>query len=704
MSAERRVGLRHEVEPVAGATRVRAQIFPLLATMARLQQLCDEVFNDHVPDTIAIFRPALPLVFCGVLDYPDMGDALPLQTGSLSQKELYFLVPLERYRRVGARVEFVELGCTTPYIFVDNAESVASARERFGMGKELARFSTDWQDLPWSIGTQRYLKLQGYEPSFDGHRLVPLLEILEAERVPLAFGARDNDLPRPETPFSNPLDWLTALLEASSLLGSSTPDSVLARLRSYLDLLRLTQSLNLFSLRQFPDPENPEYASYQDLIAFRMRVADIQTAGLLEPLSQFELRIRKTEQRPMVKRLGLRVAQRTSACDDGEREQFESVSAVCPVFGQCDVDLLNAERVAWKYSRGDATTWFDDDNVPHGPATRPKFNTYLTTNDAAFLDPQGAIPTLDLKFLLLPARRERLEELVKTSIPVESRDFVRVSLLAHGEYSGVRFLFSKSRPRQKDEARTLLWSDGDYLSISIPVEVETRTGKFRANYFLQDFSNNPFMVIAMRAMLGEPTTQAHFEPGEGGWFTTSRSVATLLSLSALALERTGSTANVEQRPLLDVLAADGADPAAGLLASGDLQALSDTLWPHAFQILPGLAVGHVPWAHRPDRSIFDRVMVMRYAGLDTFQRREPLARRRHAIRFHDSLSFPLCEQLGLVALSKDSPFVERFEDDGTRGHTATVPVIGYGEAVSQVRVDEFQILCETTALSTRSTP
>lgn len=688
MSVERRVGLRHEVEPVAGATRVRAQIFPLLATMDRLQQLCDEIFNDHVPDTIAIFRPALPLVLCGVLDYPDMGDALPLQTGSLSQKELYFLVPLERYRRVGDRVELVELACTTPYIFVDNAESVASARERFGMNKEIADFSTDWQDLPWEIGTQRYLRLDGYEPSFDGQRRVRLLDILYADRIPAAIGTRDDDLPLPVGAFSNPLEWFQVLLDASSRLGDANtfnPQSVLARMRAYFDLLRLTQTLNLYSLRQFPDPQNPEFARYQDLIAFRMRVADVQSGGLLYPLRQFELRIRKTELRPIVKRLGLRVSQRMSNDAGGEREQFESVSAVCPVFGQCDVDLLNAERVAWQYSSGDFEPWYDDDNVPHGTPNRPKFNTYLGTSSDAFLDPDGATPTLDLKFLLLAARRDRLVELIRSSIPAEAEEYLRVSLVSKGDYSGVRFLFSKSRPRSKDDAATLLWSDGDYLSISIPVEVETRDGKFLANYFLQDFSNNPFMVTSMRAMLGEPTTQADFTPGDGGWFSTSRPSASVLTLSTLTLERNGSTAEVEPRRLLDVLVADGPDPIAGLLSAGERDVLSEAIWPHVFRILPGLAVGHIPWAHRPDRSILDRVMVMNYAGLETFQRVETPSRRQHAIRFHDSLSFPLVDQLGLVTLPRE-------------GRTATAPVVAYGEAVSQVRVDEFRILAETTAL------
>lgn len=661
-------GLRRDEGPIAGASRVRVQMFPLLATLDRLQELCDRQFNDWLPPSIAIFRPALPLVVCGVLHYPDMGDALPYQTGTLSQNEMYFLVPLERYRLVNGREELVEIGVTTPFIFVDNAESVADARARFGMAKELAQFSTNQPDLPWDVGAQEYLRISAWEPSDDGHQLGPLLDILHSG---IATGT-------PPPPFDS-LAGLKLLDEMRQLitreLDPGSASEALKRMQAYFSTAASKRECNLFSLRQFPDPEDPVRARYQDLIAFRMKVVDIQTAGLLGQgplLSQFQLRLRHSEYRPISRLLGLRVVSRTQEDSKGDQDTFDTIEPFMPIYAQSDIDLEAAERICWRYSSGAPTQWVTEDGKTHGKPEVPALITEVGPSDTPFLYPEKDPPLLDLKFLMLPARRVAVEALLAKMIPAESAPYVKVRLLSKGDYTGVRVLFSRSRPRAHPET-TLMWTDGTSVTMSVPVEVLLGESRIRANFFLQDFSDNPLMVQSLRAMLAEPMAAADFSDGKDGWFGSTRPVATLLSLETLAVKQSSSGAEVVNQPLMDVLALD--------IATTDLRDVAAELWPHMFQILPALSVGHVPWSHDRNKSIFDRVMLATYDHLDTFQIAKLPPGRPQAIRFHDNATYPICEATGLVTLDDQSE---------------VVPVIAYGEATSCVRLERFTIICETT--------
>jgi hypothetical protein len=117
---------------LASAVGMEIQTFALAARPEALAETLDDWINAFVPPEVAIFRPLVPAVMCSLLHYPHMGDAFAWETGVLSQNEMYFAIPVGRWRREAGGERLVEVGVVTPYIFVDNAESAAVGRSRFG--------------------------------------------------------------------------------------------------------------------------------------------------------------------------------------------------------------------------------------------------------------------------------------------------------------------------------------------------------------------------------------------------------------------------------------------------------------------------------------------------------------------------------------------------------------------------------------------
>lgn len=681
---------------------MRIQIFPMMATLSRLQELCDQQFNNVIPPSVAIFRPALPMVFCGILHYPDMTGQIAYQTGTMSQNEMYFLVPLERYRLINGKEEFVELGATTAYIFVDNAESVAAARERFGMPKELAQFSTDFSTLPWDVGSQRYLRIGAWEPSANGVCVGPLLEVTYSTPSLDPTVLRDNDVTRPTTG-AGPLEWLKLAEDTRTLLGrqfdSATIDGMVNRLKAYAGLLSSSQQVSLFSLRQFADPTDPQRARYSDLIAFRMSVVDVQALGFLGqgPLaSQFQLHLRQSDLRPIAKTLGLRVSQRTTAHLNGLLDSFDAIDALLPFYTQTDTDLMSVERLCWQHDRGHGAPWRDETGKALGPSFPGVFNTFLGQSGAAFLQPQAQLPTLDLKYLMVAARRATLGRLIQRMLPSDSP--LRITVAGnHPEVAALRLLFTRSRPGPWRHRGELMWNDGTYLSIAIPVIAESATGKLEANFMLQELADNPFTVQSMRAMLGEPTNHATFKDGKGGWFSSTHDLTCELSVSVMGIDRTANGAALVNSPLLDVLTAESDDVGAMCLTPDALHDLRENLWPRIGAVLPSISVGHVPSPRDPTKSILDRLMIS-YFREDTVQPIPPRAEiggRQHVLRLYGNELYPIARQTGLLALDDDCELGSKIVRLGAIGDCDSIPVIAAAEGVSQIRLENFEILSES---------
>lgn len=118
---------------------VTARVFPLKADMAKLSNFCRRYLN--TPKKIVEFRPALPYVYLAVLHYGKM--SAPQARAWVSQNEMTFIIPLERYQQENDQMIPVDWAYVNPFIFVDDDISLTLGREVYGWPKVPARIEQD---------------------------------------------------------------------------------------------------------------------------------------------------------------------------------------------------------------------------------------------------------------------------------------------------------------------------------------------------------------------------------------------------------------------------------------------------------------------------------------------------------------------------------------------------------------------------------
>lgn len=684
--------------PAGSASRVRVQAFPLLAELPRLRRFCELHLNRFIPPSVAVFRPALPAVLCCVLHYPEMAGASSWEMGSMTQNELYFLVPLERYREVNGRLEFVEFGATTPYIFVDNPESAAAGRERFGMPKQYGHFSTESLSLPWPIGTQRYLSLAAYEPGLAGRRLQALVDIVRTQTRPFQSEGRDEEFVLPSSRILSP-EVLTQLARslgdmARTTFGATIAGGIADRLRAMVATIQQAGSVALFNFRQFVDPEPGDASCYQDLVSFRMNVREAQSFGFLgrNPLaSEFRLMIRKSEIHPIVDRLGLRVNHRLPGSKE-DPSPLEIVDVLAPFYAQGDVELRSTERLCW---RGLETGWFSDANIPITPPARAKVAHFLGLSGTDSSQLRGEATALDLKYVILPVRRATLATRLAAAVPRGAP--IHLEPQGTSDYGVLRVLVYQSRPRQLAEQEELTWMDGIYMSLSTLVTAQVGDETFTALAMLQDFSDNPFQASAVRELTMQPTTYAEFDIGSEAWFSSTRPFSRVVGMSAMAIERSNSMARLVKSPVLDLYSGDfGTDLPLQSMPADQLAELRREVCPRAASILPLISFGRVGVPSDWSRSVLRRALLTFFRDLEVAEGGAGEGREinEHVARLHVNETFPFLEKLGLVQLPGEHAVAQALRD-GIVGRTVVSPAIFCRESANRVKLRGFRVLWES---------
>jgi hypothetical protein len=400
---------------------VTARIFPLRANLNLLRAFCDSYLN--VAPEVCEFLPYLPYVLLVVLDYGRMSlDELNL--GWVSQHEVLFEVPLGMWRRdrLGRRI-FSGWVVNTPFIVVDNAASLTTGREAYGWPKVLAEL----QDSPerWLIDPRnptRFLTLdvKGLDSDAPNVRLLeidqqsgqnPSLVPMDLEVID-PFG-RLSRLTR--TSMSMGRD-LAQLLLGAPLAGFDSRRSGDRRAVLFDSLRQLSgfygePGVNVVTLKQFRDFEDPTLICYQALVKSRLEVARYNRGGFLglnnllrgDITGGFQIRLHDNPAFPIVASLGLQVEQERTV-------RGHAVSFLEPVFPfWMSVDLT--------YGAGETLCWRTRDyswQVKGRPARRvshqaePRFNTIAGGAEQVWRGPYF-IPEASFNVYPLKARSSRLK-------------------------------------------------------------------------------------------------------------------------------------------------------------------------------------------------------------------------------------------------------------------------------------------------------
>ena len=692
--------------PVGAAARVRMQIFPLAADPEQLEDFCNRWFNTKIPAGLSLVRPALPVVFCTVLTYEDMGDDYRWHSGLLAQDEIYFLVIIERYQWIQGQLRFVEHGVTTPFIFVDSAESVALGRQHFGFPKEVCQFfaGDERQSVPWAPYGNDLLTVKTWQPTPFGRSMLPLLSLGRAPLgnaegfdpgivpVPLSRSQRANR--------SDVLWWLQTLW--SELRIRSHPAVIASTAERLASLARVLYNgivVSCYNLRQIPHPYFRDRVLYRDLINFRINLRGLQNFRLLNEVADpgnYTVSIKRRNITPIVERLGLRVARRSRFSDGLGDEVVDQIEAILPAAAQADMTLRGARRLAWQFE-GRPWISIDAKEPPDQPVQEPpEFDDYLGASAALLLADDRQHQSRDFKFMMLAGRTSAVDRYIRAYVAADAN--LQVEPESTDGWTAIRLLWAQDRQRRSNEIEGVEWQMGRYLSISAPVTYVHKGERQRALLLLYEFTDNPFNIYVSRTMFSGPSHQAWFDGAAGDWFESTQDVTQVQVLSTTLLHRTTQETRFEISQWLDVISDSRPmslarpNPAPALMASF----ASDVA-----DIRPLLIFGGIADPSNPLQWVERRCARIEYRTEWLVPRSPPLTGERHWLRILRTPDYPLVSGLELVT-DNDVTFSVPARRSFPFGRLDHVPVVALSEAAGSIQTRSIDILWSRRGLAPRT--
>jgi len=383
---------------------VTTRVFPLKASMNRLQDFCDNYLN-FVDDEKGnrsphYFKPALPWVYCQVLNYGEMNTATK-SLGWIAQHEVLFLVPLAWYVVEKGELRFKDWATVCPFVFVDNDISITTGREIYGWVKvkaTLDRLDPNWADDPRKPRQLIDLRTELFPRAYAGEPLEQqtLLQITQAP-TPSVF--RD---PFSKDALFGPGWSVSEAIRASVGYGRdvfeavvgpplkgydprSVPTTVEMLARNAFnwtrflpgwqpdhDTLRESNDrahargrnyyLNQINLKQFRDAAEPTYACYQAVVNSRITIDHYYNGGPLGPANLsfgdisggFRLLLHDYPEQQIQSTLGLEVEEWQQAPDN---HRLAVLMPQFPFWASYDLRYDNGDTLCWRTKTSD---WHGD--------------------------------------------------------------------------------------------------------------------------------------------------------------------------------------------------------------------------------------------------------------------------------------------------------------------------------------------------------
>ncbi|MEM7043118.1 MAG: hypothetical protein AAF543_09940 [Pseudomonadota bacterium] len=376
---------------------VTMSVFPLRASLSRLEGFCDRYLN-HAEEAIR-FQPFIPYVYLIILDYGRMS-VEAANMGWISQREVAFSVPLRWMQKDGEEdgLKFRDWAFNSPFIFVDNELSMSTGREVYGWPKTLVKLDpsiSEWvQDPPGSrrvfnVSTKAVgrayegehfdnrpflnvyhrpaTNVMAYPPDLRG-LLRPIADLpnlglngmrLARDLASTMSGMATQGITGTSTfPELEDFDCLKDLLSRDNLRASMKLSSWTPGLVDLLSSLFPKFYANTINLKQFRDAGSPIAACYQAITNAKMKLECINRAGLLGQQNLlmgqidggYSIDIYRYGNQPIIETLGLEVADSTR---DGDVD-IATLHPVCPFWMQVDMNYARGDVVSWRSS---STKW-----------------------------------------------------------------------------------------------------------------------------------------------------------------------------------------------------------------------------------------------------------------------------------------------------------------------------------------------------------
>lgn len=262
--------------------------FILGADIEKLFALCDATLNVN-PDFPYYYAPVASAV---LMVYADMlvssRDERDARVGLIPETEVGFWILTLVSKKTKSGNFPSHLAWFLPYVFVDEANSIATGREVLGFNKHFARIEKAARLQKPQFAAQ----VLGFK-EFGADKIAQWENLLRLEPFVSAEFTRAKDLTEVKTAVTDDL-----LRRARGGM-----DRILVRLASRF----LNDPIPLVFLKQFRDATDSRKACYQQLVETRLRVENFRDGGIF--IKPYVVTLAALASHPLIKTLGLKTRQ-----------------------------------------------------------------------------------------------------------------------------------------------------------------------------------------------------------------------------------------------------------------------------------------------------------------------------------------------------------------------------------------------------------
>ena len=306
----------------------------------KLDALCKRVFHD--PSGGAVEYVALGdyvLLSWGVVESAESLWPEPVppdvpwnRRGGVTEPQVFVYVPLAAVKRNGSRREATKFAWFMPYIWVDNAMSLATGRETLGYPKTFGRFG-----FP-QAGQPRKWTIDAFGLNYGPGQKAGYHTIMEVTQTGGFTDTLDQSI-------DNVLDL--ARVMADRLFGTRDPGEVRLGLNFHLDNFRNTLQGHMYQVffKQIRSAQAGLGAALQQVVEARYDIKEVHGFPHPHP-SEFMFTVRQIDSHPVIDDLGL---------------YDQEVAAA--VHARLDFEITNS-KVLWDAGSGAAPT---PPSNGHGP-------------------------------------------------------------------------------------------------------------------------------------------------------------------------------------------------------------------------------------------------------------------------------------------------------------------------------------------------
>ena len=661
---------------------VVTQIFPLKASMTRLQEFCDGYLNlDEDPPFH--FKPAAPWVLMQVVDYGEMASS-SRNVGWFSQHELAFGVPVRWYKKENGKWVFVDWAMVFPFIYVDNPLSMSGGREIYGWSKSGIQIDTTplifqpgnarrlvsislvtsgtsfgepsnteeflqiFQRRPFLSATTAVSDLFTAIPRAIAGSITAAYSIFETAGL-FPFGYADRDFQSLQEMISRFYGRLNMFTPESF---RAPPDKKQSQPES--DAENALPPFNIVTLKQFRDVHDSSAACFQAIVGSKMQIERTTDGGyLFDPLSGdtsggIHINLLDSHVQPIVKTLGIESSEYSSVGG----KPASSLRSLMPFWLKMDLRYGLANTQCW---RTDNTTWTLGDSVRKIPRRQIPYRIMGSGANEEIGGPYR-FPRITFRVMPLRADKKKLQSLIDRYLKNDFFEFeVNGQVERHGVESVVCLVATNFEEMTAATDPDTSFSDRE-LTFAVPVAWCEKTSahvRHPALIPLYSFTGSDWNAATSYEVYGQFALKSQLIDPKLPWLVdhedANKSDTPLLTVKAELFPEPGKSQEAQELKVLEMFSAPGKTSSNSIAGYLEQLGLSH-LW--TGDLFHSIALKQIRDAKDADRSDYQALIGLGRQFVGGKDRRDKPATGTLSplwIKVFEYPTFPIVEMLGLIS-------------------------------------------------------